>query len=127
MDNIEGNKKETTHHEDRELEKRMKRLRRERFLKPFLAILIVLAAVIFIVMIVWAMLKPGIELKNLTNRDKDITENVRKGIRIEELQAEIDSLNAQIDEYKERISELESRLAITATVEESEEVLPEEE
>lgn len=99
--------------EEREMMRKMKKLRREKILRPVFAGLFFLILILLIVMIAWAILNPNKEVESLVNRDKDITQNVKDGIRIEELQAEIKSLNEELDECKERIAELEGKLSLS--------------
>ncbi len=84
--------------------------RKERLIRPILKIFIIFFALVLIIMAVWSVLSPGKELEKAYDRDVEITDKVTAGLRIKELEAEVESLEAELLEREKEIAELSQKL-----------------
>lgn len=88
----------------------------QKLYKPLLGIILFFASIMFLIVLIWAMFNPSVEVREAVERNKNITESVSAEVRIKELEAEIEALNAEIDDYKTKIGELEGKLAVAEAV-----------
>ena len=92
----------------------MREVRREKFYKPVLRVFFFVCLIALIIMLVWAIFRPTPELSDASVQNQNVTENVQSGVKISELEAEVNSLKLRLKEYEKEIADLEEKLAASA-------------
>ena len=105
-----------SHHDSQQrvVKDRMREVRREKFYKPVLRVFFFVCLIALIIMLVWAIFRPAPELSDASVQNQNVTENVQSGVKISELEAEVDSLKLRLKEYEKEIADLEEKLAASA-------------
>ena len=104
------------HHDSQQrvVKDRMREVRREKFYKPVLRVFFFVCLIVLIIMLVWAIFRPTPELSDASVQNQNVTENVQSGVKISELEAEVDSLKLRLKEYEKEIADLEEKLAASS-------------